>query len=59
MLNDMSYIIHTDFLKGILLYLHLIPKKMEAVNEPTQKIHDITIIRHHVPKQGIGTIKLS
>lgn len=47
------------FFQDILLYLHLIPKKMEAVNEPTKTIHAIAIIRHQAPKQGIGTVKLS
>lgn len=51
--------IHIDYFEDILLYLHLMPKKMEVANEPTQKIHKITITKHHVPKRGIGTMKLS
>lgn len=39
-----------NYFEDILLYLHLMPKKMEVANEPTQKIHKITITRHHVPK---------
>lgn len=31
------------------------PKKMDVVNKPMQKIHEITITRHRVPKQEIGT----
>ena len=34
------------------------PKKMEAANEPMQKIHKITITRYHTPKQGIKAMKL-
>lgn len=49
----------TDNVEDILPYLHLMPKKMEVANKPTQKIHKMTITRQRVPKQGIGTIKLS
>lgn len=47
--NYMSYVIYVDYFEGIFLYLHLIAKKMEVANEPTQIIH-ITITRHRVPK---------
>lgn len=50
--------IYIDYFEDIFLYLHLMPKKIEVANEPMQKIHKITITRHHTPKQEIEAMKL-
>ena len=50
--------IYIDYFEDILLYLHLMPKKTEVANEPMQKIHKITVTRHHTPKQEIEATKL-
>ena len=50
--------IYIDYFEDILLYLHLMPKKTEVANEPMQKIHKITVTRHHTPKQEIEEMKL-
>lgn len=45
---------YIDYFEDILVYLHLRPKKTEVAIEPTQRIHVITVTRHHAPGVGWG-----
>lgn len=40
----------------MLLYLHLMPKKMDVANKPTQNTQEITVMTQHIPKCEIRTM---